>query len=154
VSDRVAFTVAGAAAPQGSKRHVGKGVLVEASKRVKPWRNDVRMVAGLAMSGDPWEGPVAVEVDFRYRRPASHLRTDGVSLSATGRRFPCPTGSGDVDKLLRAVLDALTSIVFHDDRQVAQVVACKQWGDRDEARVVVRRLAAGVELSAPAREAA
>ena len=28
-------------APQGSKRHVGGGRLIEASKRVKPWRQAV-----------------------------------------------------------------------------------------------------------------
>lgn len=138
----VSFTVPGAAAPQGSKRHVGNGVMVESSKRVKPWRLDVRLVAGLAMSGDPWDGPVAVSVVFFYRRPQTHLLSDGVSLSAAGRRFPYPSGRGDVDKLLRALFDAMTSIVFADDRQVMSVFAEVCWGDRDEARVSVRRVRA------------
>ena len=36
------FTVHGLPAPQGSKRHVGKGVMVESSKYVKPWREAVK----------------------------------------------------------------------------------------------------------------
>jgi Holliday junction resolvase RusA-like endonuclease len=35
------ITVFGQPAPQGSKRHVGHGVMVESSKKVKPWRQDV-----------------------------------------------------------------------------------------------------------------
>ena len=33
------------AAPQGSKRHVGRGIMIESSKRVKPWRDAVRIEA-------------------------------------------------------------------------------------------------------------
>jgi len=39
------FTVWGIAAPQGSKRHVGNGVMLESSDRVRPWRQDVRFAA-------------------------------------------------------------------------------------------------------------
>ena len=39
------FTVLGTPAPQGSKRHVGKGVMVESSRGCKPWRQDVRHTA-------------------------------------------------------------------------------------------------------------
>ena len=37
--------VYGTAAPQGSKRHVGNGVMLESSKRLRPWRQDVRFAA-------------------------------------------------------------------------------------------------------------
>ena len=44
----VTFRVEGmAAAPQGSKRHVGKGVMIESCKAVKPWR---LLVAQAAMA--------------------------------------------------------------------------------------------------------
>ena len=39
------LTVYGVAAPQGSKRHVGNGVMIESSNRVRPWRQDVRFAA-------------------------------------------------------------------------------------------------------------
>lgn len=141
------FTVPGAAAPQGSKRHLGNGVMIESSKRVKPWRSDVRDAAERAMligvprmniarPAAPLSVPVRVEVVFRYRRPASHFRTDGVSLSATGRRSPYPM-RGDIDKLCRALFDAMTGVVYVDDRQVVEVIATRVYGGRDEAEVRV-----------------
>ena len=72
------ITVHGTPAPQGSKRHVGNGVMVESSKKVKPWRQDVKHAAleviqpagicgscdaGLPMSctcAEPITGPVPV----------------------------------------------------------------------------------------------
>jgi crossover junction endodeoxyribonuclease RusA len=54
----VAFTVRGLPAPQGSKRHVGGGRMVESSANVKPWRADVRAAAEDAMNGHlPFDGP-------------------------------------------------------------------------------------------------
>ena len=34
-------------APQGSKKHVGNGIMVETSKRLKSWRKQVEMRAKL-----------------------------------------------------------------------------------------------------------
>ena len=45
MADRVSFICYSRGAPQGSKRHLGNGVLVESSKRVKPFRSDLQGVA-------------------------------------------------------------------------------------------------------------
>ena len=37
----ILIRINGLPAPQGSKRHVGGGIMVESSKRAKPWRQDV-----------------------------------------------------------------------------------------------------------------
>lgn len=137
--NEVAFTVAGAAAPQGSKRALGRGVMVESSKRVRPWRSDVRAAAEAAMNGaEALDGPVLVHIFFRYTRPAGHFRRNG-ELSAEGLRRPFPYARGDVDKLARAVLDALTDVVFTDDSRVISLGVIKAYGDRNEARVRVWR---------------
>lgn len=130
----IQFTVPGKAAPQGSKRHLGNGVMVESSKRVKPWRTDVREMAMVAMKAEgltlPMPGPMSLVVEFIAARPKTHLTSKG-ELSAVGRRTPYPMGGGDVDKLCRAVCDALTGIVYHDDRQVVRIEATKTYGDAD-----------------------
>jgi Holliday junction resolvase RusA-like endonuclease len=86
-------------APQGSKRHVGRGVMVEMSKNVKPWREAVRFeaqaVRGLAR--EPLSGPVRCWVTFTVRKPAGAPKT----------RKTWPAKRPDVDKLLRSTLDAL-----------------------------------------------
>ena len=46
---RIELYAVGDPAPQGSKSHVGNGVMIESSKRVKPWR---RQVAAAARDGN------------------------------------------------------------------------------------------------------
>jgi crossover junction endodeoxyribonuclease RusA len=45
----------------------------------------------------------------------------------------------DLDRLVRAILDALTGVVYHDDNQVTELVTAKYYAGVDEpARVQVR----------------
>ena len=71
------ITVLGLPAPQGSKRHVGDGIMVESSKRVRPWRSDVKAAAERAIGTDwtPIKGPVSLTATFFFLRPRSHYRT-------------------------------------------------------------------------------
>ena len=109
-------------APQGSKRHVGRGRLLEQSKRVAPWREAVDQAARLAVVASrleqPLDGPLSLEVVFTVRKPAS----------APKRRVTWPTtrDSGDIDKLLRSTFDALTTAgAIADDSRIVEVVARK-----------------------------
>lgn len=115
------ITVAGIPAPQGSKRHVGGGRMVEQSRAVGPWREAVRAetqrVVGCCGSGldyDP-SSPVWVELVFRLARPKS---------APASVRWPAKRP--DLDKLCRAVLDGLTAGgAFADDSQVVYLAAKK-----------------------------
>jgi crossover junction endodeoxyribonuclease RusA len=120
------FDVLGTPAPQGSKRHLGNGVMVESSKHVKPWRQDIRAIA-LDHKPPSWHHdlPVTVAITFRYQRPASHHRTNG-TLKPSAPQYLI-TRKGDIDKLSRAVLDALTGILFLDDAQVVSLTATKRF---------------------------
>lgn len=122
------FTVHHRPAPQGSKRHVGGGRLLEQSKRVKPWRDAVDEAARAARVvshiGDvpvhkpTLDGPLSLEVVFTVRKPAS----------APKRRVTWPTtrDSGDIDKLLRSTFDALTTAgAIADDSRIVEVSARK-----------------------------
>ena len=65
--------VPGKPAAQGSKRHVGNGVMIESSKRVKPWRTDVRESVAAHVPAE-WdkEAAMSVELEFVFLRPKSH----------------------------------------------------------------------------------
>jgi len=123
--DEIVFFAEGVPAPQGSKTHVGGGRLVESSRRVGPWRDTVRAAAIRALGGrPPRTGPLEVWLRFIMPRPKSHLRrgraqTDGWRLLPFAPRQH--TGKPDVDKLVRAVLDALTGACWCDDAQVVAV---------------------------------
>lgn len=115
------FFVPGVPAPQGSKRHVGGGRLIESSKKVAPWRAAVA-AATLAHVPDHLTGPITLEVVFVMPRP-----------KAWGKNRQDPmVQQPDLDKLIRAVDDALTGHAFADDSQVTHITAMKRRARRDE----------------------
>lgn len=127
----VGFFVPGIPAPQGSKRHLGNGVMVESSKRVKPWRADIRAEA-LRHLGRPYDGPVSVDVMFVFPRPKRHLgtgRNAGIVLPSAPALH---TQKPDLDKLLRAVGDALTGVAYRDDSQIVALHSWKRWAEPGE----------------------
>jgi crossover junction endodeoxyribonuclease RusA len=120
----LAFHVPGKPAPQGSKRHVGRGILIESSKEVGPWRERVALAAHRAMDGRPLiSDAVAVRLAFTMPRPQS----------APKRITPPASKRPDVDKLARAVLDALTDVVLADDSLIVDLSATKRLAEIGEA---------------------
>lgn len=111
--------VAGTPAPQGSKRHVGGGRMIESSKAVAPWREAIKWTC-LAKKVGCFDGPVAVEITFTVRKPASAPKT----------RKTWPVKRPDLDKLVRSTLDGLgEGGVWGDDSQVVELVARKVFPD-------------------------
>ena len=120
----ITFTVAGMApAPQGSKRHVGKGVMVESCRMVKPWRYLVSQAAvetGVAMM----RGPVTLSCVFLFARPNGHFRKDG-SLKPSAPRWMAV--KPDASKLLRSTEDALSKLLYEDDARIVSVTGAKRY---------------------------
>jgi crossover junction endodeoxyribonuclease RusA len=113
----VIIVVRGTPAPQGSKRHVGGGRMIEQSRAVGPWREAVRACTQSQMEADSQEtltGPVRVQIIFWLPRPKS---------AKPGSR---PAKRPDLDKLARSVLDGLTmGGAWLDDSQVVKLTAMK-----------------------------
>lgn len=138
----LSITVYGTPAPQGSKRHVGRGIMVESSKALKPWREAVKYAALDAIpAGGPYPltGPVRVTATFAFTRPRSHYRTgkhaDLLKPDAPTLHAQTP----DLDKIVRSTLDALVYAgVMRDDKQVACIDVVKLWhGLTSQARITV-----------------
>ncbi|WP_433465728.1 RusA family crossover junction endodeoxyribonuclease [Spirillospora sp. CA-128828] len=125
----VKITAIGTPAPQGSKRHVGRGVMVESSKKVKPWREAVKSAAldfisdadqygrqiGRLTDGFPLDGPLFAHMAFTLARPKSAPKS---------RLYP--DRMPDLSKLVRATEDALTDAgVWADDARVVSTLARK-----------------------------
>jgi crossover junction endodeoxyribonuclease RusA len=136
MSDSYFFHIWGTAAPQGSKRHVGNGVMLESSDRVRPWRQDVRFAA-LEKRPPDWDmtTPMRLDLVFWFARPASHYGTKNgaLYLKPSAPAQPVSARLGDVDKLSRAVLDALTGVAYLDDRQVILLQASKGYLKKQDA---------------------
>jgi len=123
------FTVHGSPAPQGSKRafrnqHTGRVQMTESSKRVAPWRQDVKHAA-LEVIGESWvllDGPLAVSMVFTFPRPRSHWRTGRNAHLLRDSAPARPSGAPDLSKLIRATEDALNGVVWTDDARVVEYV--------------------------------
>jgi Holliday junction resolvase RusA-like endonuclease len=122
------FVVLGKPATQGSKTYLGGGRMVESSKRLALWRADARLAAARAVP-DGWNlaAPVQVNAVFSFARPKAHYG------SRRGQPYLKPAAPAhcavraDVDKLCRALLDAITGPVVLDDSQVTVLIAQKRW---------------------------
>jgi Holliday junction resolvase RusA-like endonuclease len=140
-ADSLTFDVVGMPGAQGSKRHVGKGVMVESSKRTAPWRQDVVHCAGRAAKAVGWEpltGPVEIGVVFRFTRPKAHYRANG-DLKPEIPYYITSRAAGDIDKLLRSTFDALTSAgIWVDDSQAVDVQTSKIYAPTAGAHITIR----------------
>ena len=128
----IAFRVPGLPIAQGSKSFKGlrngKPILAESAKGLDKWRGDVELSARRATgySRPSLDRPVLVIVEFTFKTPASRA---GEIRHAT---MP------DVDKLARAILDALKSAaVLADDGRVSDLVATKRYGPEAGAYIAV-----------------
>ncbi len=128
----LAFTVDGTPAPQGSKtigNAAGRAFVREDNRATEPWRNAVAWSARRAMDGRrPMEGPLRLVLVFTFGRPRSHY---GTGRNAGRLRPSAPVFHDrrpDLDKLVRAVGDALTGIAVVDDAAFVELVASKRYG--------------------------
>ncbi|MFJ6238947.1 RusA family crossover junction endodeoxyribonuclease [Streptomyces griseus] len=129
---RLTIVVHGRPAPQGSKKYAGhrrnaasgrmSAVLVEQSKRVKPWRALVTTAGMNAMLDHrldyPLDGPLEAEIVFTVLKPASAPKRK--------RTWPTTRHSGDVDKLIRSTFDGIADAsAVTDDSRIIRVTATK-----------------------------
>ena len=78
-------------------------------------------------------GPLALTCEFIFDRPMSHFRKDGSippkhMMARPGRgKF-----GGDIDNLVKLVQDALNTVGYRDDSQIAELTAIKRYGQAGE----------------------
>jgi Holliday junction resolvase RusA-like endonuclease len=98
----------------------------DSAKKGAPWRRQVAQAAGEAMNGAGLlDGALSLTVRFWVPRPKGHYGARGLRPSAP----VYPTTRPDVTKLLRAIEDACTGIVWRDDAQVVVQHAIKAYGE-------------------------
>lgn len=104
--ETLTFRVPGDPLPKGSTKAfvvAGKARTTSATKGLKEWENRVAL---FCPAGRPYfHGAVSIRVHFNLTRPKSVKAIDHVTKP-------------DLDKLARAVGDALTGICYRDDSQI------------------------------------
>lgn len=96
---------------------------------LKAWRETVAAAARETGCEPREDIGVRVDVTFFLKRPEAHVGT-GRNAGVVKDSAPAfPLVRPDVDKLLRAILDALTDVVFKDDSQVVELVGRKRYAE-------------------------
>lgn len=123
----VTFDVSGQPVPKGSFRafaHRTTGqIIVQSQSRgsLKAWETLIGFTARESMRR-PADGPIILSLAFTLRLPKSR---------DTRPRRP------DLDKLVRAVLDGLTGVAYHDDAQVISLAATKEYGGSPGVKIIL-----------------
>lgn len=145
LADLLAVVVPGTPQSQGSKRVVSSGGryrAIESNKRLRPWRAEALAAIRDALPEGwlPLDGPVSVSAEFVFARPSSHYGT-GRNIGKLRPSAPAWKASApDVDKLARALFDALTDAgVVRDDSRIVAGRLAKLWGPIAETRVSIGR---------------
>lgn len=92
-----------------------------ASKTTEPWMEFVEYHAKMAWAGkELLDGALWIDFESYETRPKAHYRTGKFAhlLRPDAPAYPHSTVTGDSDKLRRAIEDALTDVVWIDDKRV------------------------------------
>lgn len=145
--NRFSFFVPGVPATAGSKkafvnRKTGRPMIVDDCKKGPSWRESVQVAAFKKLNplGEHplIDEPIELNVVFFFTRPKGHLRTGEKHRGELKPNAPnWPTKPPDVTKLLRALEDALTGVVWRDDASVVVQAARKVYADRPGAFVTI-----------------
>lgn len=132
----IRFVVHGNPAPKGSatafySEKQGR-TFSHQSKSVQEWERLVRSQAQThAAACGLWEGPVSMALEFYLLMPKS--------LPKKRQATAMPDKHPDLDKLARAVLDALKGVIYRDDAQVVSITPLtKRYGNPPRVEIVLR----------------
>jgi crossover junction endodeoxyribonuclease RusA len=131
------FFVEGECTPQGSHKAFivgGHARITDDNPRTRQWRSRVVDAYRSVCRDVPHGGPVAVDVVFMRRRNPNDLLKDG-SLRKGARERPI-VRRADLDKLQRALGDALSRIAWDDDSQIVEWRSCSMFSRGLEGAVV------------------
>lgn len=137
----ITFRAFGIPQSQGSMRaFVPKGgkfpiVTHQKSPALKAWRE---VVALAVPKGVLLDGAVRVQMDFYM--PIPKARPKELRTEKQRHEWMAPWRKPDLDKMVRAVLDAMTGVVFHDDSQVVVIHATKSYSGHPGVEVWISRV--------------
>lgn len=114
--------------PRFSRR--GKAVVVYDPKKVADFKKEVRAVATELAQSEPLSSilpfakgvPLEVTLKTHHTIPKSWTKTQTGAASGNWK-----VTKSDVDNEIKSILDSLNGILWHDDNQIARIVAEKRY---------------------------
>ena len=135
--EAVVIVLAGEAVGKGRPRSTRTGRLYTPAKTVRA-EAKLAYAGQEAMAGrSPFADAVQVEVEIAVAVPMSWSKRRRAEALAGKIR---PVTKPDIDNTLKLICDALNRVVFHDDRQIVEVVAAKHYAPAGGMRITVEPL--------------
>ena len=107
-------------------------------KESRNYKAYVRMLAVKAMEAHALQTiEDAVKVDIRICKAVPKSFSKKKSIDALNNNIR-PTTKPDVDNIAKAIMDALTSVVWKDDAQVCSLTVTKEYSNSDCVSVTVK----------------
>lgn len=128
------FVIEGRCPTKGSTRSffhpkAGKLVTIADNAQLAQWTKDAK-----------WQARAAkVPMIYKPHGVSMYVRVEFVKPKTA--KQSTPSVRPDIDKLLRAVLDALTNVAYQDDSQVVAVTTAKVYGPSERVVVSIARAA-------------
>ena len=126
---RIAFTIPGTPKGKGRPRFSRKSGAAFTPKETRNHEAYVKMLAAKAMEEavlGPFDGPVKVVINVMCEVPASWPKKKKALAAANILK---PT-NGDLDNIVKAITDAMNSVVYKDDRQIYRIEATRMFADK------------------------
>lgn len=131
------FVIKGIPRAQGRPRFARMGKFVKAydPKDSRQYKDNVaaQIVAQNPRMFDR-DKPLLLNVSFFLPRPKGHYGAKGLKSSAPKEHITKP----DLDNMLKAVMDSLKGLVWHDDNQVCSMWVYKRYGEEPGAQVCIQ----------------
>ena len=121
----ISFRVDGQPIPQGSMKVINGHIIHSQGSALAAWRSAIGLSAKAA-GAKPTLGAVSMTLVFIMNKPRTVTRLD-------------PTVPPDLDKLVRAALDALTAIAYKDDSQVIEIRAMKVYSEYPGVEIIIAK---------------
>jgi Holliday junction resolvase RusA-like endonuclease len=135
--DTVYFVVPGEPVGQGRPRtsvRNGRAIIYK-PQRSKDYERVVSEAAAEAIGGEkPFNGALKLTVYVHRQLPPGASKKDKAAMLAGDI---LPTKKPDLDNVLKAIADALTGVVWEDDRQVTNIMAMSRYSDVPSVEVTV-----------------
>lgn len=145
LEEGVAFKVYGK--PQGKDRprfrNAGRFVQVYTPKETLEYERRIAD-AYLKAGGQKLDLPVMITVIQQFAVPKSATKADRKAMLEL---HLVPNCKPDIDNVLKAVLDGLNNVAYHDDTQVLAVVCERRYGEEAYLEVIVEGIDATMKRS-------
>ena len=134
------FKLPGAPCAQGRPRFTARGGKIRAYDPAKSraYKARTALVAKAAAEKAGWElnteSPVSVKISVVMAIPKSFSR---VKRQQALEGLIRPAKKPDLDNIYKCVTDALSGVIYKDDRQIVKAEMEKRYGEEDEAGVYV-----------------